>query len=344
MKTRAYITGCAGPQLQANEAKLFEKYLPWGLILFKRNCESPDQIRQLIADFRKAVGRSDAPIFIDQEGGRVQRLGPPTWRKYPEARALGNLYNINPGLALRAARNMGRLMAQELYALNITSTCLPVLDVPQAGAHDVIGGRAYGLRPEMIIVLARAHMAGLMDGGVLPVMKHIPGHGRSMVDSHHNLPIVSATRLELENIDFIPFTGLSDCPMAMTAHVVFQSIDPDNPATLSRKIIRHVVRKVIGFQGLLMTDDLSMKALGGTHAQKAVAAYEAGVDMLLHCNGVFEEMEEIGANAIELTPKTARRAKVALKVRRKPQRFDEKQAMADLNALTETDLVTRPTT
>jgi len=321
---------------------LFGKYRPWGLILFKRNVESPDQIRKLIADFRKAVDRADAPVFIDQEGGRVQRLQPPIWRKYPEARALGNLYAMNPGLALRTARNLGRLMAQELHDLDITSTCLPVLDVPQAGAHDVIGNRAYGMRPEQIIVLARAHMAGLMDGGILPVMKHIPGHGRSMVDSHHNLPVVDAPRIELENVDFIPFTGLSDCPMAMTAHVVYTAIDADNPATLSRKIIRHVVRKVIGFNGLLITDDFSMKALPGTHTQKAQAAYDAGNDMLLHCNGVLEEMEEVGSAAIELSPKTARRAKAALKQKRKPQPFDEKQALADLHALTETQQATRP--
>ena len=336
MKTRAYISGCAGAHLRADEARLFEKYRPWGLILFKRNCETPDQIRQLIADFRKAVGRADAPVFIDQEGGRVQRIGPPIWRKYPEARAFGNLYNMNPGLALRTARHAGRLMAQDLYDLGITSTCVPVLDVPQPGTHDVIGNRAYGMRPEQIIVLARAHIAGLMEGGVLPVMKHVPGHGRSMVDSHHNLPVVDATRLDLESVDFIPFTGMSDCPMAMTAHVVYTAIDPENPATLSRKIVRHVVRKVIGFQGLLMTDDLSMKALPGSHSQKAKAAYDAGVDMLLHCNGVLEEMQEVGASAIELTPKTARRAKAALKLKRKPQPFDEKQAQADLDALSET--------
>jgi beta-N-acetylhexosaminidase len=303
---------------------------------------TPDQVRALVQALRETVEDPTAPILIDQEGGRVQRLGPPTWRKYPEARAFGKLYAMNPGLALRTARNLGRLMAQELFALGITSTCLPVLDVPQPGAHDVIGGRAYDLQPEKIIILARAHMAGLLDGGVLPVMKHMPGHGRSLVDSHHNLPIVEASRLELENVDFIPFTALSDCPMAMTAHVVYTAIDADNPATLSRKIVRHVIRKVIGFQGLLISDDFSMKALPGTHTQKAQAAYDAGVDMLLHCNGVFAEMEEVGASAIALTPKTARRAKAALKMKRKPQPFDEKQALADLEALTETDNVTRP--
>ncbi len=333
LKLRALITGCASVSLSHAEVQLFSQSNPWGLILFKRNCESPDQIKSLIASFRAAVGRSDAPVFVDQEGGRVQRLGPPHWRKYPEARALGQLYNINPSLALRTARNLGRLMAQELEEVGFTASCLPVLDVPQPGAHDVIGNRAYDLRPERIMVLANAHMAGLMDGGILPVMKHIPGHGRSTVDSHHNLPVINASRLELESHDFIPFTGLASCPMAMTAHVIYASIDNAAPATLSRKVVRHVIRRVIGFNGLLMTDDLSMKALSGTFAEKAAKAYEAGCDMLLHCNGVMSEMEEVAAHAVELSAKTARRAKTALKLRRKPQPFDEKQALGDLEAV-----------
>ncbi len=333
MKPRAYITGCASTVLHAEEAQLFEKYSPWGLILFKRNCESPEQIKQLIADFRRAVDRADAPVFIDQEGGRVQRLVPPHWRKYPDAQALGNLYNLNPTLALRTARNLGRLMAEELYDLGITSACMPVLDIPQPGTHDVIGNRAYGTRTEKIIALARSHMSGLMEGGILPVMKHIPGHGRATVDSHHSLPVVTASRLELELVDFVPFTAIADCPMAMTAHVVFKAIDPNTPGTLSRKIVRHVIRRVIGFQGLLLTDDLSMKALGGTHAEKASQAYDAGCDMLLHCNGVMEEMAEVGANAVLFSANTARRAKAALRFRRKPLRFDEKQALGDLAAV-----------
>ena len=313
--------------------KLFVKVNPWGLILFKRNCESPTQISALIKSFRSAVGRVDAPVFVDQEGGRVQRLGPPLWRKYPDARALGQLYSINPGLALRTARNIGRLMAQELDDAGFTASCLPVLDVPQPGAHEVIGNRAYDIRPERVIVLAHAHIAGLMEGGILPVMKHIPGHGRAGVDSHHGLPIVTASRLELESIDFVPFTGFANCPMAMTAHVIFNGIDPELPATFSRKVVRHVIRRVIGFNGLLITDDLSMKALSGSFTQKAAQAYEAGCDILLHCNGVLEEMEEVAAAATELSVQTARRAKAALKLKRKPQPFDEKQALGDLEAL-----------
>ncbi len=325
--------GCASLSLTNHETQFFSKVKPWGLILFKRNCEHPDQIRELIKSFRAAVGRVDAPVFVDQEGGRVQRLGPPHWRKYPDVRALGQLYSINPGLALRTARNLGRLMAQELHDVGFTASCLPVLDVPQQGAHDVIGNRAYDMRPERIIVLAQAHMAGLMDGGILPVMKHIPGHGRAGVDSHHALPVVTASRLDLESVDFVPFTGLANCPMAMTAHVIFSSIDPAMPATLSRKVVRHVIRRVIGFNGLLITDDLSMKALSGTFAQKAAQAYDAGCDMLLHCNGVMAEMEKLAAAAAEINPKTARRAKTALKFKRKPQPFDEKQALGDLEAI-----------
>ena len=333
MKIRAFISGCAGLTLSKQELAFFERQTPWGLILFKRNCEAPKQIRELVAHFRRAVGRSDAPVFIDQEGGRVQRIGPPIWRSYPNAQAYGKLYAINPGLALRAARSIGRLMAEELYDLDLTASCLPVLDAPQMGAHDVIGNRAYDTKPERIIVLAHAHIAGLMDGGILPVMKHIPGHGRAKVDSHHDLPVVEASRLDLESHDFIPFTGFADCPMAMTAHVIYSAIDPEQPATLSRKVIRNVIRKVIGFNGLLLTDDLSMKALKGTFKEKAELAYDAGCDMLLHCNGVIEEMEEVAAHAQLFNAKIARRAKSALRMRRKPLPFDQKQALRELQAL-----------
>jgi beta-N-acetylhexosaminidase len=330
---KAFISGCAGLSLSQKELAFFEQHDPWGLILFKRNCETPDQIRALVASFRRAVKRSDAPVFIDQEGGRVQRIGPPIWRKYPEARAFGKLFAINPGLALRSARHAGLLMAEELYELDITASCLPVLDAPQFGAHDVIGNRAYDNRPERIMALARAHMGGLMDGGVLPVMKHLPGHGRALVDSHLHLPIVEASRIDLEAHDFVPFTGFADCPMGMTAHVVYKSIDADHPATLSRKMVRNVIRKVIGFNGLLMTDDLSMKALKGTFQEKAALAYDAGCDMLLHCNGEMAEMEEVAAHAAIFNAKTARRAKGALRLRRKPQAYDQKQALRDLEAL-----------
>jgi beta-N-acetylhexosaminidase len=335
MSITALISGCAGLSLTAEETKFFGKTNPWGLILFKRNCDSPEQISALTAQFRVAVGRKDAPVFIDQEGGRVQRLGPPNaaWRKYPSAAEFGKLYDRCPMLAFRTVRNSGRLMAEDLFNIGITSSCLPVLDVPQPGAHDVIGNRAYSLRPEHVISLAKLHTAGLMEGGILPVMKHIPGHGRSMVDSHLDLPLVNASRGELEQVDFMPFAAFADCPMAMTAHVVYTALDPHNPATLSRKIVKDVIRKTIGFSGLLMTDDLSMKALGGTFAEKAQRALAAGCDVLLHCNGVLAEMEEVAANAGALEGKALRRAKQALKARRKPLPFDKKAALKDLEAI-----------
>ena len=330
---RAFISGCSGLTLNKSEVAFFERFSPWGLILFKRNCESSSQVIALVNAYRRAVGRSDAPVFIDQEGGRVQRIGPPQWRAYPPASSFGKLYALNPGLALRSARSLGHLMASELYDLGLTASCMPVLDVPQSDAHEVIGNRAYDPKVERVMVLARAHMAGLLDGGILPVIKHIPGHGRAVVDSHLHLPVVTTSRLELESHDFVPFTGFADCPMAMTAHVVYSAIDPKHPATLSRKVVRNVIRKVIGFEGLLITDDLSMKALGGTLKYKAEMAYDAGCDMLLHCNGVMAEMEEVGVNAQIFTAKIARRAKAALRMRRKPVPFDEKQALRDLEVL-----------
>ncbi|MGB8315393.1 MAG: beta-N-acetylhexosaminidase, partial [Aestuariivirga sp.] len=329
MKIQSFISGCEGTQLSASEIAFFREQNPWGLILFKRNCETPAQIKSLTSAFRDAVGRKDAPIFIDQEGGRVQRLGPPSnyWRKYPSARAYGDLYAKNPVAALRTARHVGRLMAEDLIEVGVTADCLPVLDIPQAGAHDVIGNRAYSLHLEQAMTLARAHTAGLMDGGVLPVMKHIPGHGRSDVDSHHELPVVKAKREDLEQVDFPPFAAFADAPMAMTAHVIYTALDKKAPATLSRKIIKSVIREQIGFRGLLITDDLSMKALSGTLTEKCSAALRAGCDMLLHCNGKLDEMREVAAAAGELKAKSLRRAKAALKSARKPQAFDKKAAL-----------------
>jgi beta-N-acetylhexosaminidase len=265
----------------------------------------------------------------------VQRLGPPSnyWRKYPAGRAYGDLYVKDPLTALRTARHVGRLMAEDLIEIGITADCLPVLDVPQPNGHDVIGNRAYSMNVEHVMALARAHAAGLMDGGVLPVMKHIPGHGRAMADSHLALPIVDASRAELEAVDFPPFAAFADAPMAMTAHVVYSAIDKTAPATLSRKVISKVIRKTIGFRGLLMTDDLSMKALSGTMREKCARALDAGCDMLLHCGGVMEEMAEVADTAGPLKGKSLHRAKAAIKSARKPQRYDRKAALADLERI-----------
>jgi beta-N-acetylhexosaminidase len=330
---KAFISGCAGKELSRAEMDFFHTAQPWGLILFGRNCASLEQLQKLTQDFRQAVGRKDAPVLIDQEGGRVQRMSPTVngiWRKYPPAQRFGELYDSCPVHAFRVARNLGRLMAEELEEAGITVNCLPVLDVPQPDGHAVISDRAYDTVAEIILVLARAHVAGMMEGGVLPVMKHIPGHGRATVDSHKDLPRVKANRAELEALDFRTFAGFADCPMAMSAHVVYEVIDKHNPATLSKRVIRDVVRKQLGFNGLLMTDDLSMKALSGSFAEKTAAALDAGCDVVLHCSGVLSEMEEVAAAAPLLADRAMARAKAALRQRRKPTKFDRKTALADL--------------
>lgn len=331
----AFISGCAGTALTSSEISFFARTNPFGLILFKRNCETPTQLKALTDAFRAAVGRRNAPVFVDQEGGRVQRLGPPleAWRKYPAARAYGEAYSRSRLIGLRAARNVGRLMAEDLIEAGITANCVPVLDVPQPGAHEIIGSRAYSGEIEPIMALARAHAAGFADGGVLPVIKHIPGHGRAKADSHLELPVIDAKRADLEAVDFPPFAAMADAPMGMTAHVVYTAIDPNFPATQSKKVIGSVIRKQIGFRGLLMTDDLSMKALGGSYTEKTRAALDAGCDVVLHCNGEMEQMEEVAAAAGSLKGKALVRARTALKQARRPQPFDRKQALKDLESL-----------
>ena len=333
---RAFISGCAGPSLTAAERSFFAETQPWGLILFQRNCQSAEQLRKLSSEFRAAVKRKDAPILIDQEGGRVQRMKPEAnsiWPKYPSAAQYGKLYGRDPMHALRTARNVGRLMANDLVDAGISVNCLPVLDVPQDGSHAVISDRAYHTEPSIILALSRAHVAGFMDGGILPVMKHIPGHGRAKVDSHKELPIVSADRAALEATDFQCFAGFADCPMAMTAHVVYQAIDPLRPATLSARILRDVVRKQIGFAGLLMSDDLSMQALGGSFTDRAHGALDAGCDVVLHCNGILDEMREVAEAVHPLKGRPMARAKAALRQKRKPIPFDERTAKRDLDQI-----------
>ena len=328
----AFISGCSGLELSAAEIRFFREANPWGLILFKRNCDTPAQVTALTAAFRAAVGRKDAPVFIDQEGGRVQRMAPPVpdWRKYPSAEEFGKLYQKCPLHALRAARLVGRLMAKDLEDVGITANCVPVLDLPRENTTAAIASRTYSANPEVALSLARAHVDGFMEGGVLPVMKHIPGHGRAEVDSHYDLPVIMASRSELEAHDFQPFAGFASCPMAMTAHVVLTAIDPDNPATQSKRVIRDVIRKQLGFGNLLMTDDLSMKALKGSLTEKVKASLTAGVDVVLHCNGILAEMEEVAAAAGVLKGRALARAKAAVKARRKPLPFDEKLALRDL--------------
>ncbi len=335
MAVKAFICGCEGFKLSAAEVAFIAAEEPWGLILFKRNVADTAQIRALVEAFRTAVGRADAPVLIDQEGGRVQRLGPPNWRAYPPARAFGALYRKDALAGLKAARAGGRAIAADLHAAGISVDCLPVLDVPQPGSHPVIGDRAYGDCPEAVAMLARAAAEGLMAGGVLPVIKHIPGHGRADADSHHGLPRVTATLAELERVDFVPFAALADLPMAMTAHMVYEAVDAERPATLSPRVMAEVVRGLIGYDGLVMTDDLSMQALSGSLAERAEAAVAAGCDMLLHCNGRLDEMRRVAGAAPVLAGRAEERAHAALARRRAPDGAGAASSLAALEALTE---------
>ncbi|MEQ8284000.1 MAG: beta-N-acetylhexosaminidase [Parvibaculum sp.] len=310
MSVSAAIYGCAGLVLDEAERAFFRAARPWAFILFARNIDTPEQVRRLIASLRDAAGHN-AQILIDQEGGRVQRLRPPHWHRYPPGRAYGAIHAANPEAGLAAARLGARLIAEDLRDLGITVDCLPVLDVPVAGADDVIGDRAYAQTPDDVAVLGRVAAEGLLAGGVLPVMKHIPGHGRAGVDSHKSLPVVSASRRELEETDFPPFHALCDLPLAMTAHVVYTAIDPDAPATTSKKVIGQIVRGQIGFDGLLMSDDLSMEALAGDLGARARSSLAAGCDVVLHCNGRMAEMEAVAGEAPALAGAARARAESA---------------------------------
>jgi beta-N-acetylhexosaminidase len=333
MNTRAFITGVSGPELSAAEREFIRATRPWGFILFKRNIETPEQVTRLVRELRSAIDRPDAPVLIDQEGGRVQRFGPPHWPVYPPGAVFGVLYDIDSTLGLNAARLSARLIAADLTDLGVTVDCLPLADVPVAGADAVIGNRAYGTEPAKVAAIARAVTQGLEQGGILPVLKHIPGHGRATADTHFRLPEVDTSRAELERTDFAAFQPLADLPMAMTAHVVFSALDPAQPATTSATIIEQVIRGVIGFQGLLMSDDVSMNALAGSIAERTRAIFTAGCDMVLHCNGKFDEMREVARQTPELSDKALERARRALASRGTPQPFDRLAARVELDAL-----------
>jgi beta-N-acetylhexosaminidase len=318
---RAFISGLAGPALTDRERAFIREAQPWGFILFRRNATSPEQLRRLVGEMREVLGRQ-APILIDQEGGRVQRLGPPHWPVYPPGAAYGTAYDRDRGQGLAAARLGARLIAADLSALGIDVDCLPIADVPVQGADQIVGDRAYGNEPGKVAAIAKAVAQGLGDGGVLPVVKHIPGHGRAAVDSHKKLPAVDADRALLEATDFAAFAPLADLPMAMTAHVVFRAIDPVAPATVSATIVREVIRGSIGFDGLLMSDDISMQALSGTVGERARAAIAAGCDIVLHCNGEMREMTAVAANVPRLEGQAARRAERALAAKKPPVPLD----------------------
>jgi beta-N-acetylhexosaminidase len=333
MTARAFITGVSGFTLTADERDFMRTEQPWGFILFKRNIESPAQVAALITELRESIGEPDAPVLIDQEGGRVQRFGPPHWPVYPPGALFGTLYDIDRNLGLTAARLSARLMAADLIDLGVTVDCLPLADLPIAGADAVIGNRAYGTEPGKVAAIARAVTEGLQQGGVLPVLKHIPGHGRATADTHFRLPVVDTPQAELERTDFAAFQPLADLPMAMTAHIVFSALDPAQPATTSATIIERVIRGSIGFQGLLMSDDVSMNALAGSLAERTGALLSAGCDMVLHCNGNLDEMREIAREAPVLSSRALERAKRALASRKPPQPFDRVAARAELDEL-----------
>jgi beta-N-acetylhexosaminidase len=335
MISRAFITGVSGPELSAAEREFIRTERPWGFILFRRNIETPAQVLLLINELRKELGEPDAPVLIDQEGGRVQRFGPPHWPVYPPGAVFGALFDLDPALGLSAARLSARLIAADLIETGVTVDCLPLADVPVAGADAVIGNRAYGTEPAKVAAIARAVTEGLAQGGILPVLKHIPGHGRATADTHFRLPEVETSRAELERTDFAAFQPLADLPMAMTAHVVFRALDPAHPATTSATIIEQVIRGVIGFQGLLMSDDVSMNALSGSIAERTRAVFAAGCDMVLHCNGKLDEMREVARETPELSGKALQRARRALASRGAPQAFDRLAGRAELDALIE---------
>ncbi len=331
-RCKALILGCAGPTLTPDEEAFFSRVRPWGLILFKRNIVDAEQVSSLCVSFRSIVERLDAPVLIDQEGGRVQRMGPPLWRKYPAAARYLEAVNGDVSKATALARVGSRLIADDLRHCGITVDCMPVLDCPVDHADKAIGDRAYATDPVAISLIAEGAARGLLDGGVLPVIKHMPGHGRAMVDSHYALPVVKAELATLEHTDFKPFRALRSFPVAMTGHIVFEAIDPHKPATLSKSVITDIIRGFIGFDGLLLSDDVSMKALSGGFEERTAALIAAGCDIALHCNGLMEEAVAVAQAAPELRERALERAEAALSWLRPPQTpFDPVEAAKNLD-------------
>jgi len=332
MTSRAVIFGCAGPKLSEAERVFFRDSDPWAFILFARNVENPKQLRRLTNDLRHAVGR-DALIFIDQEGGRVQRLRAPQWRNAPAAADFGALYARDPEAGKQAVWLNHRLIAAELRDVGVTANCAPVLDIPVAGADPIISDRAFSQNPNEVIDMAHAAMAGLMSGGVAPVIKHIPGHGRATVDSHKALPFITASHATLNVTDYVPFKAFADAPMAMTAHVVVSDIDPDAPVTLSSKAMRELVRGELGYQGLVMTDDLDMKALSGDLEDLTAKSLAAGCDIGLHCNGKMRSMVKVAKGAKALSGKALERAIIADNIASVADDFDVEAGLSVLKNL-----------
>lgn len=307
-KPRACILGIAGTELGNWEKGFLREADPFGFILFARNIENRDQVRALIDELREAVGNSNVPILVDQEGGRVMRLKPPQWRNIPPAGVFGDLFDRDADDGREAAYTNARLMAMDLRDAGFNTTCAPVLDLRLPGMSDVVGDRSYGGEVGKVVALASAVTAGLLDGGIAPVIKHIPGHGRATVDSHKDLPIVTVSHDILSEFDFAPFAQMKDVLAAMSAHLLFTAIDDQRPGTVSPIVINDVIRGEIGFDNLLISDDLSMEALGGSIASRAHECLQAGCDIALHCNGKRTEMEEVVSMAPLLTGSSLRRA------------------------------------
>lgn len=328
----AAIFGCAGPVLTAEERAFFAAHPPVGFILFARNCVDPEQVKALVSSFYEVTGARELLVLIDQEGGRVARLKPPHWRAAPPAGLFAELWQHSPEAAREACFLNARLIAAELAALGITVNCAPMADIRFADSHAIIGDRAFGMDAATVTALARAQADGLLAGGVLPVLKHIPGHGRALVDSHETLPEVTAPRAALEAEDFKPFRALATIPLGMTAHIRYSAID-DEVATLSPTVIA-LIRSEIGFDGLLMSDDISMKALSGDMASLTQRILRAGCDVVLHCNGNMAEMQAVVAAQPALSTAAAARLARAHAARTAPQAFDDAAALTQLAALT----------
>lgn len=333
MSPRAFICGLSGTELTEEERLFVDHAEPWGIILFSRNIRDAAQVRRLVDEVRALLGRGDMPVLVDQEGGRVQRIKPPLAEQHPPPKAYTDLFGRDREEGLAAVKLGARLIAHELKSLHINVDCLPLLDLAIEGAHDIIGDRAYGSAPAIVAQLARAVCEGLLDGGVLPVVKHVPGHGRAMADSHLELPRVDTPVAELQRMDFAPFRMLNDMPLAMTAHVLYTALDPGRPATLSRTVVQDVIRGFIGFDGVLMSDDLSMRALTGSLGHRAEDCFAAGCDIALHCNGDLAEMREIAIVSPRLDGDAERRCHAALGRLGAPQAFDVESARATVRSL-----------
>jgi beta-N-acetylhexosaminidase len=322
------LFGLAGATLSPREAAFFREVNPAGFILFGRNVETPDQLSRLTAALRECVGRQRLAILVDQEGGQVQRLGPPHWRKAPPMGLFGKLYEKDPVLALSALSANVALLGAELAAVGITVDCLPVLDVPAKDSDPIIGDRAFSGEPDAVAALGAAAIQGLAQAGVLPVLKHIPGHGRARADSHKALPVVEASLSELRQTDFAPFARLKNAPFAMTAHVAYTAIDRATPATFSNKVVSQAIRGDIGFTNILMSDDIGMKALTGPFRERAARTLAAGIDLVLHCSGAMEEMEGVMEGVRELPAATQSALEAALEMAEKGAALDARRFQA----------------